>query len=99
MEFTDEEIKAIDHFKEINNLYKYNLNLQYTDSEYDYSKVLLDLIEKQKEMIKKYKHVANAEFNQHINMRRQRDDLRRIINNQKQEKFEMLFNKKENSDG
>ena len=42
MEFTDEEMKAIEHFKEINSLYRYNVNIQYTDSEYDYSKILLD---------------------------------------------------------
>lgn len=55
MIYSDKEKEAIEHFEILNEIYKktnYNyLDLKYTDSEYDNSKILLNLIKKQDKII------------------------------------------------
>jgi ribosomal protein L22 len=53
---TDEEKEAIEHFEILNEIYtnsNYNLDFKYTESEYDNSKILLNLIQKQEKEIEK----------------------------------------------
>ena len=54
---TDEEKKAIEHFNDLNHLYRIGVDiLQYTESEYDNSEILLNLIEKQQKEIEEKKY-------------------------------------------
>ena len=58
----EEERKAIEYFEDLNKLYGLGIDtLKYTESEYDNSKILLNLIEKQqKELEKKDKIIKDA---------------------------------------
>ena len=51
MGFSKEEKETIAYVKELMSLYKYGVNLTYTDKENDTFKVLLNLIDRQDKMI------------------------------------------------
>lgn len=67
---TDEEKKAIEFFKDINQLYfSTDLDLKYTDSEFENSIILLNLIQKQQAELKKKDKIIDLMTEKFENLR------------------------------